>query len=383
MTARGSGRHEVIQGGRWIVGSYEQDQFLLDGTHVLTWQLHWVAGWSPADGEYRATVADVYGHAEVLRGRIDGDRLRVRVGGKPARKDPADLGARRTGAHLAQRAVGRRRTMVAGGGVPLLAREERRTLRRPTVGRFPRWVFGAGDEPDARFTLPTSARSWRGSARRWRSRPPVSRSWRSSCRSRAVSGPRAPWSWSGSVCSRRCWPGSGGRRSNGASGSPGPSRHPSSARCWPWASPWRRCSCWSGCSSGAPGTGARRRPRHAGRAHRPRVAAHRARCGSRGSGRAPGGRSLARTRRRGGGGVRWGPRRARLLAGGTALPGGAGVAARPGRPGGARPAGRAARRGGPRHHAHRGRRGRLRRRRASRCGPGRRKRHAPTSPGRC
>ena len=86
MTARGSGRHEVIQDGRWIVGSYEQDQFLLDGTHVLTWQLHWVAGWSPADGEYRATVADVYGHAEVLRGRIDGDRLVFEsVGDPPAR----------------------------------------------------------------------------------------------------------------------------------------------------------------------------------------------------------------------------------------------------------------------------------------------------------
>ncbi len=83
MSARGSGRHELIQGGRWIVGTYEQDQFLLDGTHVLTWQLHWVAGWSPADGEYRATVADVYGHAEVLRGRIDGDRLTFESVGNP------------------------------------------------------------------------------------------------------------------------------------------------------------------------------------------------------------------------------------------------------------------------------------------------------------
>ena len=73
----------MIQDGRWIVGTYEQDQFLLDGTHVLTWQLHWVAGWSPADGEYRATVADVYGHAEVMRGRIDGDRLVFESVGDP------------------------------------------------------------------------------------------------------------------------------------------------------------------------------------------------------------------------------------------------------------------------------------------------------------
>jgi hypothetical protein len=83
MTARGSGMHEVIQDGRWIVGTYQQDQFLPDGTRVLTWQLHWVAGWSPADGEYRATVADVYGHAEVMRGAIDRDRLVFESTGDP------------------------------------------------------------------------------------------------------------------------------------------------------------------------------------------------------------------------------------------------------------------------------------------------------------
>ncbi|MGP4051267.1 hypothetical protein [Streptomyces sp. 2A115] len=34
MTARGSGRQERIQDGRWIVGTCEQDQFLLDGTPI-------------------------------------------------------------------------------------------------------------------------------------------------------------------------------------------------------------------------------------------------------------------------------------------------------------------------------------------------------------
>ena len=83
MTATGRGTHERIQGGRWIVGTYEQDQWLLDGTFVLTWQLHWVAGWDPAVGEYRATVADNYGHADVLRGWIDGDRLTFETIGDP------------------------------------------------------------------------------------------------------------------------------------------------------------------------------------------------------------------------------------------------------------------------------------------------------------
>lgn len=83
MTAIGRGTHRRIQDGRWIVGSYEQDQFLLDGAFVLTWQLHWVAGWDPAAGEYRATVADCYGHAEVMRGWIEADRLHFESIGKP------------------------------------------------------------------------------------------------------------------------------------------------------------------------------------------------------------------------------------------------------------------------------------------------------------
>jgi hypothetical protein len=58
LTAVGWGKHEAIQDGRWIVGTYQEDQFLADNTFVLTWQLHWVAGWDPTAGEYRATLAD-------------------------------------------------------------------------------------------------------------------------------------------------------------------------------------------------------------------------------------------------------------------------------------------------------------------------------------
>jgi len=75
MTGVGSGTARPIQDGRWIVLDCEQDQFLLDGTFVLKWQLHWVSGWSPEHREYRAVMTDNYGHAEVFHGRIDGDRL--------------------------------------------------------------------------------------------------------------------------------------------------------------------------------------------------------------------------------------------------------------------------------------------------------------------
>jgi hypothetical protein len=75
MIALGWGAHETIQEGRWIVGTYEQEQYLVDGTPVLRWQLHWVAGWDPVRREYRATIADNYGRTDVLRGHILGDRL--------------------------------------------------------------------------------------------------------------------------------------------------------------------------------------------------------------------------------------------------------------------------------------------------------------------
>ena len=37
--------------------------------------MHWVSGWSPEHGEYRAVMTDNYGHADVYRGHIEGDRL--------------------------------------------------------------------------------------------------------------------------------------------------------------------------------------------------------------------------------------------------------------------------------------------------------------------
>ena len=75
MTAIGRASHRFIQGGRWIVVTCSQEQYLVDGTFVLTWELHLVVGWDPSHGEYRATIADNYGHAALMRGRVHGDRL--------------------------------------------------------------------------------------------------------------------------------------------------------------------------------------------------------------------------------------------------------------------------------------------------------------------
>jgi hypothetical protein len=85
---RGVGRASVcdIQDGRWIAMDAEQEQFLEDGTFVLKWELHWVAGWSPEFGEYRASMVDNYGHAMVYRGWIEHERLDFEsLGGAPVR----------------------------------------------------------------------------------------------------------------------------------------------------------------------------------------------------------------------------------------------------------------------------------------------------------
>jgi hypothetical protein len=76
MTGKGSARCRLIQGGLWYACDFEQEQRLLDGTLVLKWQLHWITGWDPRAGEYRASCADNNGPTlDIYRGRIDGDRL--------------------------------------------------------------------------------------------------------------------------------------------------------------------------------------------------------------------------------------------------------------------------------------------------------------------
>jgi len=76
MSGEGRAVCPLIQDGLWYSGDFEQDQRLADGTFVLRWQLHWVAGWDAAAGEYRASSADNNGpNLAIYRGRIDRNRL--------------------------------------------------------------------------------------------------------------------------------------------------------------------------------------------------------------------------------------------------------------------------------------------------------------------
>ena len=76
MSGVGSATCRLVQDGLWYECDFEQEQRLTDGTYVLTWRLHWVAGWDGSAGEYRASSADNQGpNLGLYRGRLEGERL--------------------------------------------------------------------------------------------------------------------------------------------------------------------------------------------------------------------------------------------------------------------------------------------------------------------
>jgi len=83
MTAHGSGTHTLIQDGRWGRRRLPPGSVPARRHARADLAAALVAGWDPALSEYRATVADCYGHAEVMCGRIDGDRLVFESTGDP------------------------------------------------------------------------------------------------------------------------------------------------------------------------------------------------------------------------------------------------------------------------------------------------------------
>jgi hypothetical protein len=71
MTGVGTATFRPIMDGAWLVGEFEQDQFV-DGKLVITWKAHYVVGWDPRVGEYRITYVDNNGSAALMRGWIEG-----------------------------------------------------------------------------------------------------------------------------------------------------------------------------------------------------------------------------------------------------------------------------------------------------------------------
>jgi hypothetical protein len=74
MSAVGQARFTWTDDGLWLRGEFAQDQFAGERL-VLTWKAHYLIGWDPRARDYVAFMADNCGHAGVMRGKIDGDRL--------------------------------------------------------------------------------------------------------------------------------------------------------------------------------------------------------------------------------------------------------------------------------------------------------------------
>jgi Protein of unknown function (DUF1579) len=83
MNAIGKATFRPAMDGGWLFGDLEQDQFV-DGQRVITWKAHFVIGWDPRVGEYRATYVDNNASSAVLRGRIEGSRFIIETVGDGA-----------------------------------------------------------------------------------------------------------------------------------------------------------------------------------------------------------------------------------------------------------------------------------------------------------
>jgi len=77
MSATGRATFRWTDDGLWLRGEFVQDQFAGDNL-ILTWKAHYLAGWDPQARDYVAFMADNCGHAGLMRGRIDRDRLVLR-----------------------------------------------------------------------------------------------------------------------------------------------------------------------------------------------------------------------------------------------------------------------------------------------------------------
>jgi hypothetical protein len=81
MTGVGKAHFQPIMDGAWLVGEFEQDQYV-GRERIITWQAHYVVGWEPRVGEYRITYVDNNGSAALMRGWIEGPRFIIETLGE-------------------------------------------------------------------------------------------------------------------------------------------------------------------------------------------------------------------------------------------------------------------------------------------------------------
>jgi len=80
MKAIGRATFRPIMDGAWLVGEFEQEQFV-DGALAVIWKAHYVVGWSPQAGEYQVTYVDNNGAASLMDGRVEDNRFVIETAG--------------------------------------------------------------------------------------------------------------------------------------------------------------------------------------------------------------------------------------------------------------------------------------------------------------
>ena len=77
MKATGKATFRHIMDGTWLVGEFEQEQFV-GGALAIKWKAHYVVGWSPHAAAYRVTYVDNNGTASLMDGSCRGPPVRYR-----------------------------------------------------------------------------------------------------------------------------------------------------------------------------------------------------------------------------------------------------------------------------------------------------------------
>ncbi|HEX2911533.1 MAG TPA: DUF1579 family protein [Chloroflexia bacterium] len=74
MEATGKGRFTPIMDGVWLVGDFEQNQYV-SGNLLIIWKMHFIVGWNPTTQSYKIALVDNNGTADLMSGRIEGNRF--------------------------------------------------------------------------------------------------------------------------------------------------------------------------------------------------------------------------------------------------------------------------------------------------------------------
>jgi hypothetical protein len=74
MQGIGKASFKPMMGGLWLVGDFEQNQFV-NGQLLIVWKMHFIVGWNEAEQRFKIALVDNNGTAALMSGRIEDKRF--------------------------------------------------------------------------------------------------------------------------------------------------------------------------------------------------------------------------------------------------------------------------------------------------------------------